>query len=206
MAKFKFYYLAVASNSSASAQAVSCTWSAAGSWRAEQKRNTDKRGTAIVRFANMKCGVSEVLRFLKDYGPVVVNRRAEHATRFTLKDWERWQAEFREIWNGPALKDWSLPFADGDELACVHGVPALRLPDLWRYLVVNLHAAGLHRTKCLNPDCPAPFFVARHLKEKYCTPECVLWAKRRDRLEWWNREGSKRRQTARRNQRRGGRK
>jgi hypothetical protein len=43
---------------------------------------------------------------------------------------------------------------------------------------------------CLNPDCAAPYFMAKRSDQKYCERgECTAYAQRKYALEWWNREG-----------------
>jgi hypothetical protein len=46
---------------------------------------------------------------------------------------------------------------------------------------------------CANPDCPAPYFIAKKLRERYCSLECVRPFQRQSKLDWWNRVGRERR-------------
>jgi hypothetical protein len=73
----------------------------------------------------------------------------------------------------------------------------------------NLHAQVVqgvlehleHLTYCGNPDCLAPYFIARRSDQKYCERgDCTRYAQRQFSLDWWKREGSKRR-TAKQKQR-----
>jgi len=50
---------------------------------------------------------------------------------------------------------------------------------------------------CANPDCPAPHFVATRAIQRYCSPDCLKPFQKEWKLEWWNREGKKRRAKAR---------
>lgn len=48
---------------------------------------------------------------------------------------------------------------------------------------------------CQNPDCAAPYFMAKRSDQKYCERgECTAYAQRKYALEWWNREGRQSRQ------------
>jgi hypothetical protein len=49
---------------------------------------------------------------------------------------------------------------------------------------------------CANPDCPAPYFVARRATQRYCSPDCLKPFQKQSKLEWWNREGKVRRAKA----------
>ena len=49
---------------------------------------------------------------------------------------------------------------------------------------------------CANPDCPAPYFVARRATQRYCSPDCLKPFQKQAKLNWWNREGKVRRAKA----------
>ena len=49
---------------------------------------------------------------------------------------------------------------------------------------------------CPNPECPAPYFIARRATQKYCCLDCLKPFQKKWRLDWWNRAGSKRRRSA----------
>ncbi len=49
---------------------------------------------------------------------------------------------------------------------------------------------------CKNPDCPAPYFIAKRLTQRYCGLDCVNAIQKERKLDWWNRVGSKRRTSA----------
>ncbi len=52
-----------------------------------------------------------------------------------------------------------------------------------RYLAKRLR-------KCARPDCPNPYFVARHGKQTYCSDLCAAWKQRQLKRDWWRRKGS----------------
>jgi hypothetical protein len=44
--------------------------------------------------------------------------------------------------------------------------------------------------KCLNPECPSPFFFARRRKQKYCSEVCAMPAQRDSKRRWWREHGN----------------
>ena len=38
---------------------------------------------------------------------------------------------------------------------------------------------------CLNPDCPAPYFIAPRRRQKYCSEECAKPSQRESKRMWW---------------------
>lgn len=46
---------------------------------------------------------------------------------------------------------------------------------------------------CANPDCPAPYFIAKRATQRYCSPDCLKPFQKQAKLDWWNREGKLRR-------------
>ena len=43
--------------------------------------------------------------------------------------------------------------------------------------------------RCANPDCPAPYFFAKHRAQKFCTEDCALPAQREWKRRWWGNHG-----------------
>jgi hypothetical protein len=77
-----------------------------------------------------------------------------------------------------------------------HGID-IYTEDLWNYIRVAFlsdHAAGLTRV-CGNPECEAPYFLARRKDQRQCgNDKCTAWAQREWSLDWWKETGYKRRQ------------
>ncbi|HEV2022314.1 MAG TPA: hypothetical protein VGQ94_07270 [Terriglobales bacterium] len=47
---------------------------------------------------------------------------------------------------------------------------------------------------CGNPQCPAPYFLAKRETQRYCERgECTAYAQQQYALKWWDKEGWKRR-------------
>jgi hypothetical protein len=50
---------------------------------------------------------------------------------------------------------------------------------------------------CEAEDCPAPYFIAKRRRQRYCSPDCAAQFQKKWKLDWWRREGSQRRQEQR---------
>jgi hypothetical protein len=60
---------------------------------------------------------------------------------------------------------------------------------------------------CANPDCPAPYFIARKTIQRYCSPDCLKPFQREWKQSWWDRIGKARRdKRLSKGRKRGGRK
>lgn len=46
---------------------------------------------------------------------------------------------------------------------------------------------------CGNPECPAPYFVARKAIQRYCSPDCLKVFQQQWSRDWWERVGKFRR-------------
>jgi hypothetical protein len=44
---------------------------------------------------------------------------------------------------------------------------------------------------CANPDCTAPYFIARKTAQRYCQDACAQVFQRAWKLRWWKEHGSK---------------
>jgi hypothetical protein len=86
--------------------------------------------------------------------------------------------------------------AELEEQACkglrfrVSSTGGLEIPaaDLWTLiclLFLRDQAAG-KTAKCVNPGCPAPYFLKNRKTQKICEAgDCVTWAQRRYARKWW---------------------
>jgi hypothetical protein len=86
---------------------------------------------------------------------------------------------------------WSLVPGPGDGLAYVNRKLGYRAGTIWRFLLLDLLSCDSARLRtCKRPDCPHPFFVARHLKQNYCSDLCAAWGQRQWKLKWWEKRGA----------------
>jgi hypothetical protein len=66
-----------------------------------------------------------------------------------------------------------------------------RVDQLATFLQIELAACDRRRLrKCLAEDCEAPYFVARHLRQRYCSDPCAIWAQRQWKKNWWKEKGA----------------
>jgi len=56
---------------------------------------------------------------------------------------------------------------------------------------------------CKNPDCPAPFFIARRVQQQYCGDECAAPFRLEAKMNWWNKVGKERREKISKRQKKG---
>jgi len=84
------------------------------------------------------------------------------------------------------------------------GDVVLRTVDPWTFicfLFLRDFTAG-KLGLCGNPDCPAPHFRKKRITQRFCEQgPCVAYAQRQYSLNWWNREGKKRREKKAKTQR-----
>jgi len=174
-----------------------------GEWEAHHPRQLPHprmrygpKGNWIEDFANWPGSAAAIVRFTRRYGPL--NRMAEHggSFRFTTGEWQDLQRQFRETWEalmpvaGRPIRLW--PGAEfepepGERLMIVYGELTYQASTLYRFLLLELYATPYERLrKCGCPDCPNPYFVARHLGQNYCSPSCAAWGRRHAKLEWWH--------------------
>jgi hypothetical protein len=82
--------------------------------------------------------------------------------------------EIHASWSAPFSADWhrgQLVYRSGDpfQQAC-------------HALLENSQLAKF----CANPDCLAPYFIARRATQRYCSPECLKPFQKQAKLDWWN--------------------
>jgi hypothetical protein len=68
----------------------------------------------------------------------------------------------------------------------------LRVAYLETFMHLELASCDRRKLrKCLAPDCATPYFVARHLGQRYCDEKCAKWAQSKWKKEWWAVHGNK---------------
>lgn len=61
--------------------------------------------------------------------------------------------------------------------------PALSLEAILYYFQTRIRDRAKY---CGNPDCPAPYFIAKKRWQKYCSEECAGLANREAKRRWWH--------------------
>ncbi len=130
--------------------------------------------------------------------------------RFSEAEWKRDQERFRMIWEtlptrltpGSKMEHLSIPEwpeqlivrpagfqlpVRGEFRAGPKGL-VFRAAELWGLLLLDLLSVQRKKLKkCACPTCPSPYFVAQHLKAKFCErQECRRWGRNQSKLKWWN--------------------
>jgi hypothetical protein len=157
----------------------------------------------IQDFANWSSEPQEAARFTKRYGPLTVHAEGK-GYRFEIRvsTWRARQRAFRKDWEhlmpGPTVSwlGWSNSFdcEDGERFERTFGELAYEASTLYRLLKLELRAIPEERLrKCRRPGCENPYFIAGHLRQRYCSELCARWAQKQWKREWWQEHGEARR-------------
>jgi hypothetical protein len=157
----------------------------------------DLKGKSLFEeFANWPSGERKVLDFTRRYGPLEEGARERGTFKFSLEQWRFSQTSFRETWEHlqprPGVRPISGLYQDrgGHGWAYDGGRLTYRAVNLKELMLLSLWACPKERLrKCARPDCPHPYFVARHLKQNYCSEPCATWGQRQWKLKWWKEHG-----------------
>lgn len=122
------------------------------------------------------------------------------------------QSLLRDAWNGTPLAIELIEHGDSHHaqrealgpprlaVATLKPGVAVYAKDMWSFIrIAFLLDYERGRVKvCGNPNCPVPYFLAKRRDQRICERgDCTAWAQRQWALNWWNMEGSKRRQNQR---------
>ena len=113
--------------------------------------------------------------------------------RFQLESWRNIQRGFRQFWEGVATKSQSMSFVHHtwrDAIIMRDGKLVYFAGNLESFFLMEFLSAPLDRLRtCRRPECETPYFVARHLRQQYCSPGCAEWAQAQAKKQWWSSEG-----------------
>lgn len=148
-------------------------------------------------FANWPNDSEGILRFTGRFGPLEESAQPSAEFRFALSRWRFSQANFRQGWEAfPPRRGryfgYSFYFgtAGGRGWSCDPNGLTYRAANLLEFLTLTLMACPKERLRiCARPDCPHPYFVARHLKQTYCSEPCAAWGQRQWKKQWWAKHG-----------------
>jgi hypothetical protein len=157
----------------------------------------------IAEFANWPSTAAKILNFTKRYGALscaASSGTSNGGETFSepLSAWRESQRIFQRRWEQRNILVYA-PTALGTAEAShnmIHlshrGGAVIQVGTLYWLLTVELFLLPQERTKkCQRPGCENPYFIAHHLKQRYCGEECARWAQQQWKLEWWAREGQK---------------
>jgi hypothetical protein len=142
----------------------------------------------IEDFLNWPSDSESILRFTRRYGPLQQEPVRGAAFRFPPISWEVDQRFFRKHWRSAAkYPDWQ---PDGGTLAFRNGRLTYTAKNLYMYLYMDLFTSEAKRLRlCRRPDCPHPYFIAGHLKQRFCSDQCAEWGQREWKKQWWKEHG-----------------
>src|SRR5215472_17102310 len=150
-----------------------------GRWKESLRSFTGLRsGLLLEDFVNWSNEPDEILRFTEIYGPLDETPVEGKDFKFSLDHWKGIQSDFRVLWEGRARAASSRATVSGSSFdVSTQDGKLLFLPKrLDAYLTLELILAPDRFRKWSRQDCPHPYFIASHLKQQYCSPECAEWA------------------------------
>jgi hypothetical protein len=167
-----------------------------GRWKTSLTRFYGPEKDRLVQdFANWGNDASDILRFTKKYGPLQQRAIAGESFSFSLSDWVKTQENFRRIWVGMhkdhrIVAGWSFSPDEGGALEYLDGRLVYTAGDLNAFLWLDFYTCKLERLRtCVRPSCPARFFIAHHLRQRFCSENCAGWGQRISKKIWWKRKG-----------------
>ena len=152
-------------------------------------------------FANWGREPEDVCHFTDLYGPLLLSHTPLKPFRFDISEWLHHQDKFRKHWEAVSrypLMGKPFPLSITTHLKAVAGEHFEFRGDAYTYVAANvyrfllLELRCIERTRlrnCARPGCANPYFVASHLKQKYCSPDCAGWGQRQAKARWWHEHG-----------------
>jgi hypothetical protein len=166
-----------------------------GRWQ-QKLSNFDglKNRLLVEDFVNWSNTPEEIVRFVRMWGPLGDDAREGKDFRFSVQGWRGTQQRFRQMWEARSGKA-NLSTTLGGELPYQLNFSSegLRIwsQTLEGYLRLELFTAPAERfRKCKRPGCETPYFIARHLRQTYCSEGCAKWAQSQWKEKWWDERGS----------------
>lgn len=144
----------------------------------------------IAEFVNWPSDAKGILNFTRKYGPLRNQPKEGAAFEFSLFEWHQDQRHFQWAWG----KENALPSEEKHFNAGALGLRGHWLtyvaPDLYTFLRMDLLTCDRNRLRfCKRPDCQTPYFVAGHLKQRFCSDTCAAWGQREWKKHWWRTKG-----------------
>ena len=179
-ARFRFYAPKGVSNVQIEGDSV------AGCWDGTPVRfYGDKEKTLAERFANWSWEAAQIQKFTERYGPLVGGPSDGRTFRFTLDSWRSHQWELRKFWSEVQRGAvGNVEFLQGNVIEIRDRWLDFRCGHLWTFMELELMSRPERVRFCLRPECPHPYFVAQHGKERYCSPDCSNWAQSQHKKGW----------------------
>lgn len=169
-----------------------------GRWQQSLRNFCGHKNRLLIEdFVNWGQGPTDIVRFTALYAPLRCPDNQPPPSgrefRFRIDEWRKTQELFQRVWESrtgrPSLTTTiggSLPFSIvfiGDQLIFL-------AESLEFFMHLELITAPTKRLrKCALPGCATPYFVARHLRQQYCSPSCAGRAQAQWKKKWWDERG-----------------
>jgi hypothetical protein len=154
-------------------------------------------------FANWPNDAKSVLRFTKRFGGLTLPLDAGGKSTILITDWINHQKMLRSSWDMASYVFEKFGFRNhgvmglqevrvevGESFFCMANRLEYRARSLFRFVLMEFHSIPWERLrKCRRKDCSNPYFVARHLGQRYCSDTCALSIQREWKKQWWNTHG-----------------
>ena len=149
-----------------------------------------RTGSLIQTFVNWPDDAKSVVRFTRRYGALKIPPVPGASFEFHLDEFRAVQKELREMWrNLPKYSDFQ-PLKLGGTLRFHRASIIYTAPTLYAYLYVDLATSPVERVRlCKREACHHPYFIAGHLKQRFCSDECAEEGQRVLKREWWEKHG-----------------
>lgn len=148
-----------------------------------------RRGRLVEDFVNWASDPGAILTFTRKFGPLECEPVAGTDFHFHLASWEISQQHFRDLWKtSKKYPDWE---PKGGSLAFRKGWLTYTASNLYMFLYMDLVTCEAKRLRtCKRFDCPNPYFIAGHLRQKFCSDRCAQWGQRQWKAAWWKAHGT----------------
>jgi hypothetical protein len=144
----------------------------------------------IEDFLNWPRDPESVLHFTRKYGPLQDAPIGGREFEVAWFDWTLDQRRLRSLWRR-RVYDLSDAESTGGSLALGKGWLTYRAVNLFMYLYMDLVTCEAKRLRmCKRTDCPNPYFIASHLKQRFCSDKCAEWGQREWKKQWWTEHGT----------------
>jgi hypothetical protein len=149
-----------------------------------------RKGRLIEEFLNWPSDPSAILHFTRKYGPLRAKPVEGKEFKFSWFEWTLDQRRLRSMWERRRVfqpQEWEQ--SNGSLLLQKDGL-TYRAENLYAYLCMDLVTCEPKRLrKCKRPDCTNPYFIAGHLKQRFCSDICAEWGQREWKKQWWKEHG-----------------
>ena len=144
----------------------------------------------IEDFLNWPSDPESVLRFTRKYGPLQDLPIASAEFEVHWLPWQLDQRRLRSLWQQRRVFELSDAERTGGSLALGKGWLTYRAANLFAFLYMDLTTCEPKRLRmCKRADCPTPYFIASHLKQRFCSDKCAESGQREWKRKWWMEHG-----------------